>query len=399
MDDRDRVSGRSLHLLLARAFDGPETHQVEERESASTTRALLLFSLMATLGYLAFYLLRDANGLRAAIITDTCFGIAYIVGLILLRRGRTLAAGVIGVGATIPQVLLCTYILGSQVGLHVLLLAIGPAVFMLFTDAQSPFRWLFSLAGAAVFVYCQFGLEPASGELSLSPGTARLLFSLNAGAAGVLVALLAAVEHTRRRVSAADARLATSRAQFLANTDPLTGLSNRRPVVDELERMSAEGDYCVVVADLDNFKELNDRFGHLCGDHVLAGIGEELLTRVRARDTVGRWGGEEFIFVLPGTHIADAAGFAERLRVAIQACSFECGGHIHRVTASFGVADGMGDGMSHRVVRRADDAMYDAKQAGRNAVRSKALASVVLAPPTRGIPVAHRTRARSSDNL
>jgi diguanylate cyclase (GGDEF)-like protein len=399
MDDGSRDDGRSLHVLVARVFDGPGLGQGEDREAASTTRAVLVFSLAATLGYLTFYLVRDAGGLRSAIVTDGCFALAYVVGLLLLRRGRALAAAVIGIGATIPQILVCTSLLGSQAGMHVFLIAIGPAVFMVFTDGQSAFRWLFSLMGASVFVYCQFSLRPTSAALSLSPGTARFIFSLNAGAAGLLVAVLAAVEHSRRRVSAADARRATSRAQFLANTDSLTGLANRRPVMDELERVSAEGDYCVVVADLDNFKELNDRFGHLCGDHVLAGIGVELLHHVRAFDTVGRWGGEEFIFVLPGTSLGDATGFAERLRTAIESCSFECGGHVHRVTASFGIADGTGDGMSHRVVRRADDAMYRAKEAGRNAVRTKALSSVVAEPATRGIPVVHRPRAKAKDSL
>jgi diguanylate cyclase (GGDEF)-like protein len=399
MDDRGRDDGRPLHVRVARAFDGPEINQGEEREAASTARAVLVFSLAATMGYLSFYLIRDAAGLRSAILTDGGFALVYVVGLFLLHRGRVLAAAVIGSGAIIPQILACTSLLGSQVGLHVFLIAIGPAVFMIFTDAQSAFRWLFSLTGAAVFVYCQFALQPTSAALSLSPASARFIFSLNAGAAGLLVAVLAAVEHSRRRVSAAGAHLATSRAQFLANTDALTGLANRRPVMDELERISAEGDYCVVVADLDNFKELNDRFGHLCGDHVLAGIGTELLHHVRAFDTVGRWGGEEFIFVLPGTSLGDATGFAERLRTAIEACSFACGDHVHRVTASFGIADGTGDGMSHRVVRRADDAMYEAKEAGRNAVRREPLSSVVPEPPTRGIPVVHRPRTGAKDSL
>jgi diguanylate cyclase (GGDEF)-like protein len=373
MDDGGRHDGRPLHVLVARAFDGPELGQGEDREAASTTRAVLWLSLLGSL--------------------------TYGVALVLLRRRWVLAAAVVGIGAMIPQILVSTHLLGPQAGMHVFLIAIGPAVFMVFTDARSAFRWLFSLTGAAVFVYCQFALQPTSAALSLSPDAARLIFSINAGAAGLLVAVLAAVEHSRRRVSAADARRATNRAQFLANTDPLTGLANRRPVMDELERISAEGDYCVVVADLDNFKELNDHYGHLCGDHVLAGIGAELVHHVRALDTVGRWGGEEFIFVLPGTCLADATGFAERLRTAIEACSFEYGGHTHCVTASFGVADGADDGMSHRVVRRADDAMYEAKAAGRNAVRCRPLSSVVAEPPTRGIPVVHRLRAGAKDSL
>jgi diguanylate cyclase (GGDEF)-like protein len=393
MDDPDEVEGRGLHVLLARLFDGPGNRQGEEHEAASTTRAVLLFSLAATLAYIAFYVIRDAAGLRSATLTDGAFALTYIVCLVLLRRGRALGAAILGLGATIPQILVCTSLLGSQVGMHVFMIAMGPAVFMVFTDAQSAFRWLFALSAAFVFVYCQFALEPTSAALSVSPETARLIFSVNAGAAGLLVALLAAVEHSRRRVSAADAKRATNRAQFLANTDPLTGLANRRPVMDELERISAEGEYCVVVADLDAFKEMNDSFGHLCGDHVLAGVGQELLRHIRQFDTVGRWGGEEFIFVLPRTDIADAVSFAERLRSAIEECSFECSSHTHRVTASFGVADGTDDGMAHRVVRRADDAMYDAKEAGRNRVRMRPLSEVSLQPPTIEMPVAHRRRS------
>ena len=393
MDDPEEVEGRGLHVVLARVFDGPGIRRSEEHEAASTTRAVLLFSLVATLAYIAFYAIRDAAELRSAILTDCAFAVTYIVGLVLLRGGRTLGAATLCLAATIPQILVCTSLLGSQAGMHVFMIAMGPAVFMVFTDAQSRFRWLFALSAAGVFIYCQFALEPTSATLSIAPETARLIFSVNAGAAGLLVALLAAVEHSRRRVSAADEKRATDRAQFLANTDPLTGLANRRPVMDELERISAEGEYCVVVADLDAFKEMNDTFGHLCGDHVLAGVGQELLRHIREFDTVGRWGGEEFIFVLPRTDIADAVGFAERLRAAIEACSFGCGGHTHRVTASFGVADGTGDGMSHRVVRRADDAMYDAKDAGRNRVRTRPLADVALQPPTMEMPVARRHRS------
>ncbi len=386
MKDRDEGEDRSLPLLLARVFDGPEAQQGEEREAASTTRAALVFCLGVTLCYVVFYVVRDAEGLRSAVFADGGFALVYIAGLVLLHRGKALAAATLGFGAIIPQLLVCTSHLGSRAGPHVFLVAVGPAVFMVFTDAQRLFRWLFALSGAVVFAYCQFGLEPVSELLPLSTGATRVIFSLNAGAAGLLVAMLAAVEHGRHRVSAIDARRATDRAQFLANTDPLTGLANRRPVVDELERISEEGGYCVVVADLDSFKELNDSFGHLCGDHVLAGVGHELLRHVRALDTVGRWGGEEFIFVLPGTGIPDAMSFAERLRSAIEGCLFECGDHTHRVTASFGVADGADDGKSHRVVRRADDAMYDAKEAGRNKVRLRSLADSAAQPPTTEVP-------------
>jgi hypothetical protein len=194
MDDPDEVEGRGLHVLLARVFDGPGTRHGEQHEAASTTRAVLLFSILETLAYVTYYVVRDAAGLRSAILTDCAFALTYIVCLVLLRRGRALLAAVVGLGATIPQILVCTSLLGSQVGVHVFMIAMGPAVFMVFTDAQSTFRWLFAASAAFVFVYCQFALEPTSAKLSLSPETARFIFSVNAGAAGLRQSSTAAAE-------------------------------------------------------------------------------------------------------------------------------------------------------------------------------------------------------------
>ncbi len=394
MGDSERSEVHAIHTWIARVFDGPETNQGEEREAASTARAVLVFSLATTACYVIYFLATDVTGLRPAILTNIGFALVYGLGLVLVRVGKALAAAVLTLTSAISHILITTWFLGSPVGFHVLLLVIGQVVFMVFTDAQQVYRWFFFGIAAVVFAYCQFALNPDYSLLALPSSAPRYLFSLNAAGTGLLLTLLAAVAHSRGRVSAADANRAASRARFLANTDPLTGLANRRPVADELERVSASGDYCVVVADLDNFKELNDRHGHLCGDQVLAAVGETLHRHVRDNDTVGRWGGEEFIFVLPGTAIEDATGFAERLRVAVEACAVECAGHTHRVTASFGVADGVNDGMSHRVVRRADDAMYEAKEEGRNRVRTKPLSSVTIEPPTGSVPTFRGDRRR-----
>jgi len=394
MADSERVETRALHTWITRVFDGPEANQGEEREALSTTRAVLGFSLFTTVFYLVYYVSTDATAFRPAIATNVGFATAYSVGFLLVHLGIRLAAAVLALSSAVTHILISTWFLGSPAGLHVLLLVMGQVVFMVFTDAQRVYRWLFFGLAAAVFAYCQFALEPAYSLLDVPDGTARYLFSYNAAGTGLLLTLLAAVAHSRGRVAAAEANNAASRARFLANTDPLTGLANRRPVADELDRVSASGDYCVVVADLDNFKELNDLHGHLCGDQVLAAVGRTLHDHVREFDTVGRWGGEEFIFVLPGTSVDDAVRFAERLRAAVAACVVECGGHEHSVTASFGVADGVDDGMSHRVVRRADDAMYEAKQAGRNCVRARPLSSVVLEPPTSEMPTVGRDRRR-----
>ncbi len=394
MADPERGEIHALHSWVTRVFDGPIPNQGEEREARSTTRAILLFSLLTASFYLVYYVVTDAVALMPAIVTNVGFIVLYSGCLVLVRFGYALAAAIVALSLAIIHILVSSWFLGSTVGLHVLLLVMGQAVFMTFTDAQHAYRWTFFLLSAVVFVYCQFALDPDYSLLELPGSAPRYLFSINAAGTGLLVTLLAAVAHSRGRISAAEANQAASRARFLANTDPLTGLANRRPVADELDRVSASGDYCVVVADLDNFKELNDQYGHLCGDQVLAAIGKTLHEAVRAFDTVGRWGGEEFIFVLPATSVDDAVKFAERLRVAVAGCAVSCGGHVHAATASFGVADGVADGMSHRVVRRADDAMYDAKQAGRNCVRARALSQADVEPPTSELPTVGRDRRR-----
>lgn len=158
--------------------------------------------------------------------------------------------------------------------------------------------------------------------------------------------------------------------ELAATVDTLTGLFNRRHLNQVLARemASAErlgGRFSLILLDIDHFKRVNDEFGHPIGDLVLTCVGAILKGRVRAIDTAGRWGGEEFLLICPGTAPTEAALLAESLRQAIEAHTIAEVGHC---TASFGVA-GFRPGDSIRnVEQRADQAMYQAKQAGRNRV-------------------------------
>jgi diguanylate cyclase (GGDEF)-like protein len=159
-----------------------------------------------------------------------------------------------------------------------------------------------------------------------------------------------------------------------ATRDGLTGLWNRMSILDNLDneiaRARREGSSVgVVMADLDHFKQVNDRFGHLAGDKVLR-LGAELLQRnVRQYDAVGRYGGEEFLMVLPGCDLEGAIAQAERVRSAFQPEVFGLP-DTATVTCSFGVAalDCAGPIDADRVLREADAALYHAKRMGRNRV-------------------------------
>jgi len=159
----------------------------------------------------------------------------------------------------------------------------------------------------------------------------------------------------------------------LSRTDALTGLRNRRHVEEYLAKLTSLArrnvePIAVLVIDIDHFKSVNDEYGHDAGDAVLRQVAGRMLGSIRLEDMIGRWGGEEFLVVLPDTAAEGAAELAERLRgvVADEPCSLADGATI-RVTISVGCAASLTDDAG-RLVRSADAAMYEAKQSGRDRV-------------------------------
>jgi diguanylate cyclase (GGDEF)-like protein len=161
-----------------------------------------------------------------------------------------------------------------------------------------------------------------------------------------------------------------------ALVDGLTGLANRRQceetLADELARVERfGGPLAVVVVDLDWFKDVNDRYGHPAGDAVLRELAALLREMLRDIDVAGRWGGEEFLLILPGTDLAGAAKVAERIRVALAGrIVLAQDGTPIPVTASFGVAATPGATTAAELFAAADAAMYEAKRAGKNRVQT-----------------------------
>lgn len=168
------------------------------------------------------------------------------------------------------------------------------------------------------------------------------------------------------------------RSLSLALTDELTGLFNRRYLfahLDELLARRAQGgqDIAVLMLDIDHFKTVNDQHGHLAGDDVLHELSDRMLRQVRSVDLVARFGGEEFVVVMPETNLTGAVVVAERLRAAVIAEPFAIPttGQRVAVTISIGVAAAAdGDGAVDSLLKRADDALYKAKHRGRNRVVS-----------------------------
>ncbi len=159
--------------------------------------------------------------------------------------------------------------------------------------------------------------------------------------------------------------------ESVSRTDPLTGLMNRRGIDDifkkEVNRFERKGtQFSVLLIDVDDFKQINDSHGHSLGDAVLKELAQVMLRNLRHMDTVSRWGGEEFLVLLPETTADQAQVVAEKLCQCVDNASPLCDGYEHRTTISIGVAT------YHQVQELlgladiADKALYKAKQRGKN---------------------------------
>jgi diguanylate cyclase (GGDEF)-like protein len=244
------------------------------------------------------------------------------------------------------------------------------------------------------YLFC-FALLPARRALGLSLGVIALAAGVvynamlnrpelatrmdvlevclsNLGCVIFILALSSMKEHW----AAAQAQAVTLRR--LAGTDYLTGLPNRREATLRLEReIQRSARYgsplAVVLTDLDDFKGVNDRFGHEAGDQALQRAAEVLLETLRSTDVCGRWGGEEFLIALPGVELGGGLDAAERLRRALA----EGDAAPPSLTASFGVTAFVRGDDVESLLRRADAALYEAKRRGRDRVEA-------MAPPPEG---------------
>ena len=163
--------------------------------------------------------------------------------------------------------------------------------------------------------------------------------------------------------------------ESMAHTDPLTGLLNRRSMEQRLREAAqlfqrTGRSFCVVMADVDHFKRINDVHGHEAGDRVLRSVAALLSDRLRVHDAVARWGGEEFLLLLPETDLDIARDVADRLRATAEARLREAAGFDQNVTLTFGVAVFDRPMRVDACLKTADEALYAGKASGRNRVVS-----------------------------
>lgn len=385
-----RFRRKGLKVL---SFAEPLESRFEQDTAADRAHRLWLEGLIAILfltgSLIADYLMvRDPAWKLIISRTMMVTPIALLVNLIMrVRPSRKLREGSVAIGIT----LICyvnLYVQGNKSAATTTYGLICVLITVLFADVVMRLRFPYAaVATLAMSIGALRFLVPASG---LPPAEKTVAASLLAVGVGVTALASYSLELQERlgyllqirselqELRLLDLNLRLSRLSF---EDQLTGLPNRRAFAEKLQELWLEGQrlntsLSAIIIDVDHFKVLNDRYGHLHGDKVLQGIGESLLNGIRGeRDFAARFGGEEFVVLLPNTEVGPAMQRAEELRASVQALvAYDTDRSqlrpSHMVTISCGVSTCIPSAEISRdeLLTYADRALYHAKANGRNRV-------------------------------
>jgi diguanylate cyclase len=289
----------------------------------------------------------------------------YCGGYAFATKGKLwVAIGVAWLDLLVHATLAC-WIVGVDSGFQYYSWLLLPLVF---TSVQRSLgvKIAIGVALSIFYVFIDGWLHQTPPLVKVDPGALAALRYFNI--AFYLLSLGVIVAAHGQTVGRAERRL-----NALASTDTLTGLLNRRRMADQmhkelLQARSSHRPLSVLLLDIDNFKSINDQFGHGRGDQVIIATGEILRANVRQQDLIARWGGEEFLILQPGADVAAARETAERVRQAIF-------GYLVRheldgapVTVTIGVATLLDGETLEEIIHRADESLYAGKNGGRNRV-------------------------------
>jgi diguanylate cyclase (GGDEF)-like protein len=314
----------------------------------------------------------------AAHETLLCCLLMLCAPLVLRCTGSIVAARELFLSAILFNFSWLSYHLGGITAPTATWLLTAPMVAMFLGGVRSALCWLGLSCVALVALYTLHGSVPDSALVQQLPSL-HLLCSLGLLVVVTIFVLLFELTKTQGFVHLEQALRTINE---LAIRDELTGTHNRRHVIRLIERASERGHrFSLCLLDIDFFKNINDTYGHSAGDAVLRAFAHTVQNQVRPGDTFGRYGGEEFLLMLPDTLGPGAMVMAERVRLAIEQMRCNDVGPAVVVTVSIGVAEFRPGETISQAIGRADEALYQAKSAGRNRVACHGDAPPPAPPP------------------
>jgi diguanylate cyclase len=364
-----KEAGMTPTFSLPKLFSGVLA-QPQDRRFFLLSQSTLWLALSMHLAFLVFFAVLQ---IPLLVWLNAGSVILYAACLIFNLKGKTNLMYVISVAEVLIHASIAVRMLGWESGFHYYMITLTPLIFF-FPIGHHYFKA--ALTGILCGLYFSLYLV-TKAVVPLHPlpeYIIQVLHFFNATATFVVFSFLShyflrSANHVEGQLKRANERLTE-----LAHTDPLTLLLNRRTMMEHLEKQAAHyratsEPFSILLCDVDNFKEFNDRYGHECGDYVLQAVSELMKSRLRDTDFLARWGGEEFLAMLPGSNLGSAWEIADLLRECVYRHVFLYQGLQLCITITFGVAvyNTPGETIS-RCISRADIALYQGKQRGKNCV-------------------------------
>lgn len=297
---------------------------------------------------------------------------AYALGLTLNRRGRLGPALWLTFAEVHVHAVLAVVIVGWDTGFAYYLLATGPMLFL--NTHWHLTKKLIALAVPLVVLGALHHYALLYPPLQNVAAPVRLtLYDFNLLATLAVLSYLAYFYAKGAQESESRLRALSRSFEQQATTDPLTGLLNRRAMTQRIDQEISRFErqprsFVLAMGDLDRFKEINDRFGHDAGDHVLEQAAAAMQSLLRGHDAISRWGGEEFVLLLPDTDVDGGLDTVDRLRARVAQTPMSCEGEALNVSITFGLCLYQAGLSRDECIKRADRALYRGKQLGRNRV-------------------------------
>ncbi len=336
-----------------------------EARIAVIIRSVSWLGIVAHAGFVPLFALTGQRGLAWFNVLSVAI---WIAAWLVNRRGSSTLAMWMLTAEVTAHAVLAVLNLGWSSGFQYYLIPLIP--FLMFNERAGTKTVMVASAGVLSTFIALRWVAPA---IPVLPAALRAFVYANMFIPFLMLGLLSYYF----RLASTDVERAMTE---IAQTDPLTGLLNRRRMEErlneEVARFRAHGlNFSVIIADVDHFKQINDQHGHDAGDRVLSGVASVFNSGLRRGDAVARWGGEEFLLLLPETDLRSAEEVAQRLRVAAEQDLAQLGGLPQTLTLTFGVAGFAEKASIDACLKAADEALYRGKAAGRNRVVVAALGS------------------------
>lgn len=303
----------------------------------------------------------------------------FFCGAVVTKTKRYTTILVTSVAEVLFHSTLCCYFVGWEYGFMIYALAMIPVLFYLFTitpDVRYPNAY--ALGSIVIIVICfllakLFLDRPNSYyDLDVSPLFIKAVYCANCGIAFFLQTVFSALYTIEIRHFKEKLEEEKNVLDVMASRDPLTNLLNRRAMEPHLHSIKDLADktgsvFCLIICDIDDFKKVNDKYGHALGDQVLMDIANVFATNLRTNDYVCRWGGEEFLILIPNNKDA-AVQVAEKLRRKVEQLAVSQDGVSISVTMTFGISQYIPGKRIETLIKSADDNLYYGKNHGKNQV-------------------------------